>query len=247
MLKIGISACFFYPDPKRLAYSKKTLTYVENDTVNYLAERGVFPILIPNLPSDKLEPILAELDGLVCQGGSDVCPKTYGEELIEDGRWPGDPTRDEYELRVIDYFFKNKKPIFGICRGHQILNVYFKGTLYQDLKTQTGTEIIHRDADLYDEIYHTIDLVENEVINKIYGGKKNISVNSVHHQGIKKLGENLIPIAYCPEDNLIEAFRFNNMNEHFVLAVQWHPEFSHVLKDKVVTPRPLIDFFLEQF
>lgn len=247
MLKIGVTACFFYPDPSRGAYSKKTLTYIENDTVDYLADRGVFPVLIPNLPMEKLSPLLDELDGLLCQGGSDVSPKSYGEELIEDGKWPGDEVRDIYELKVIDYFFKKKKPIFGICRGHQILNVYFKGTLYQDLKTQTGTEIQHRDAELYDEIYHTIDLVEGEILSKLYDGKKNVTVNSVHHQGVKKLGENLTPLAYCPDDKIIESFRHNNMKENFVLAVQWHPEFSHTLKDTVITPWPLIDYFLEQF
>jgi putative glutamine amidotransferase len=71
-------------------------------------------------------------------------------------------------------------------------------------------------------------------------------VNSVHHQGIKILGKNLIVDAICSEDQLIEAFHYEDMNKNFVLAVQWHPEFSHTLKDKVVDPKPLLDMFLKR-
>lgn len=127
MIKIGVTSCFFYPDINRRVYGKKTLSYLEMDTANYLADAGVMPVLIPLLTGEKLENFLSELDGLILQGGDDVSPLSYGEEPIEDGRWPGDIKRDKYELEVIDYFYKKKLPIYGICRGSQILNVYFGG------------------------------------------------------------------------------------------------------------------------
>ena len=72
-------------------------------------------------------------------------------------------------------------------------------------------------------------------------------MNTVHHQGVKTLGRDLIVDAICPDDKLIEAFHYKNMKEHFVLAVQWHPEFSHTIKDIVISPQPLLDYFLKNF
>ena len=124
MLKIGLSACFFYPDPKRSVFGLKSLSYFENDMVSYVAQDGVLPVLIPDLPMPRLTPLLAQMDGLILQGGADVCPESYGEPYLNREMWPGDRHRDQYELSLVDFFFKQKKPILGICRGFQILNVY---------------------------------------------------------------------------------------------------------------------------
>jgi putative glutamine amidotransferase len=133
MIKIGVSACFMYPDPTRTVFGHKQLTYFEHDMSRYLSRPGVMPILLPDLPWEELEQYLNEMDGFVFQGGADISPSTYGDEMIENGRWPGDRHRDQYELKIMDWAFKNKKPIFGICRGFQLLNVYFGGKMYQDL------------------------------------------------------------------------------------------------------------------
>ncbi len=246
MIKIGVTSCFFYPDPERRVYGKKTLSYMEMDTARYLADHGVMPVLIPLLEGEQLKNFCAELDGLICQGGDDVCPHTYGEEMIEDGRWPGDAKRDKYELDVIDLFFKAKKPIYGICRGSQILNVYFGGTLYQDLTLEIKTETIHRDAYAYDEIHHEVDFVPGGFLSEVYPGVTRTTINSVHHQGVKKLGKDLVVDAYSVGDKVVEGFHYKKLDENFVIAVQWHPEFSHTLGDKVIDPNPLMKTFLER-
>jgi putative glutamine amidotransferase len=231
-----------HPDPARPFFAPKTLAYIEQDMARYLSRKGVMPILIPDLPEEDLHQFLSEMDGFVFQGGADIAPGSYREEMIENGRWPGDAVRDQYELKIMDYAFKNKKPILAICRGFQLANVYFGGTLYQDLKTSLNTTIEHRNAELYDQIYHSVELTDGGLMEKIYG-TNTVVVNSVHHQGVKTLGKNLTVDAISPDDKLIEAFHFEG-KENYVVGVQWHPEFSHTLHPKVCDPGPLYEHFL---
>ncbi len=120
MLKIGISACFMYPDLTRPVFGKKTLSYLENDMARYIAQKGILPVLIPDLEKEILKDLLEEMDGFVLQGGNDLAPQTYGEEAILDGKWKGDSYRDHYELRILDFAVKSDKPVLGICRGAPI-------------------------------------------------------------------------------------------------------------------------------
>ena len=244
MIKIGVSACFMYPDPSRLFFSKKTLCYLESDMANYLFRDEVLPILIPPLNDQALQQLLAQMDGFVFQGGSDLSPLTYGEDFLNKERWPGDIVRDRYELKMIDYAFKHAKPMLGICRGAQLLNVYFGGTLYQDLETQYSHAVPHRDKEKYDALYHQIELTTGKILSTLYNKEINLHVNSIHHQGIKTLGSDLLIEAICPVDQLIEAFSYKNMQEKFVFGIQWHPEFSHTIKEKLIPAEPIYDYFL---
>lgn len=244
MIYIGVSSCFMYPDPSRTVFGHKTLAYFEQDMARYLSRKEVMPILIPDLPQAELKQFLDEMDGFVFQGGADIASKTYNVEPIENGRWPGDPHRDQYELKIMDYAFKNKRPVLAICRGFQLANVYCGGTLYQDLKLETKTEVEHRNAEFYDKIHHSVKCTHNGLLKDLYG-KNELLVNSVHHQGVKTLGKNLIVDAHSPEDNLIEAFHYKDLSEQYLVAIQWHPEFSHTLKDKVCDPSLLYDHFLD--
>ncbi len=243
MIRIGVSACFMYPDPTRAVFGHKQLSYFEHDMSRFLARKGYMPILIPDLPKDQLEPFLSEMQGFVFQGGADIAPGTYRETPIENGRWPGDAHRDAYELSILDWAVKQEKPVLGICRGFQLLNVYFGGTLYQDLSLQTKTPVEHRNAEKYDRIFHEVECTPNGLIKKIYQQDR-LTVNSVHHQGVKTLGKDLVVDAKSAQDGLIEAF--HHAGSVPVLGVQWHPEFSHTLSDVVVDPNPLLDYFLEQ-
>lgn len=243
MIRIGVSSCFMYPDPNRAVFGHKQLSYFEHDMSRYLSRPGVMPILLPDLPWEELEQYLKEMDGFVFQGGADISPKSYGDELIENGRWPGDTHRDQYELKIMDWAYRNRKPIFGICRGFQLINVFMGGKLYQDLALQTQTPIEHRHAEKYDRIFHDIECTNGSLIEKIYS-KKTFKVNTVHHQGVKQLGKNLVVDAVSPVDGIIEAFHHEKMDEHFVMGVQWHPEFSHTIRDIVIDPKPLLDYFL---
>jgi putative glutamine amidotransferase len=244
MIKIGVSACFMYPDPNRTVFGHKTLLYLEKDMSLFLSRAGVQPILIPDLPPDQLIPFLATMDGFVFQGGADIAPESYGDTPIENGRWPGDRHRDQYELRILDYAYQNKKPVLAICRGFQLVNTYFGGTLHQDLKIQTQTPVLHRDAELYDRIHHRVSVTPESIFPQLGIKEKEFTVNTVHHQGVKTIGKNLVVDAICPDDGLIEAFHHENLAEHFVVGVQWHPEFSHTIQNLVTDPKPLYDFFL---
>lgn len=242
MIKIGISPCFEYADPTRPIFGPKTLSYVENDMAKYIAKKGILPILIPELNDERLFEILLEMDGIIMQGGHDVAPETYGESPI--GRWKGDAVRDAYELKILDFAIKNNKPVFGICRGIQLMNVYFGGTLYQDTITQNKQVQEHRSAELYDTVKHPIQFEPDQFLAKIYAGIESPFVNSVHHQAIKELG-NELEVYAMSEDGLIEAFGYTKAPEGKVFGVQWHPEFSHTLGNEIIDPDILLNAFYQ--
>ena len=139
--RIGISACFFHPDPKRPIFTGKTLQYVEQSIVHWVQSAGALAVVIPSPegPTKRGDVSLADyvelLEGLVLEGGSDMWPGSYGETPLRP-EWTGDRIRDEYEIALLRAFVDTRKPVLGICRGMQVLNVAFGGTLYQDISTQ---------------------------------------------------------------------------------------------------------------
>lgn len=242
MIYIGVSSCFMYPDPNRVVFGHKTLAYLEQDMARYLSRIGVMPVLIPDVPEQEFNQYLEMMDGFVFQGGVDIAPQSYQEEPIEKGRWPGDANRDRYELKIMDYAFKNKKPVLAICRGFQLANVYFGGTLYQDITTETKSLVLHRDAAIYDRVHHQVICTQDSLLKSIYG-KDSLEVNSVHHQAVKTLGKDLV-IDAKSSDGIIEAFHYKDLQKNYLVGVQWHPEFSHTLKNELTDPAPLYDHFL---
>lgn len=245
-IKIGVSAFFIYPDPARPTYGHKMISCLENDMARYLAKPGVLPVLIPDLEPEALQSLLSEMDGFVLQGGADISPETYGTAHLDPKKWPGDVYRDRYEIHILKFAVANNKPVLGICRGHQLINVYFGGTLYQDLQTEIGGKAKHRDADRYDKIHHSIVFESGGLLSELYANNPDNRVNSVHHQGIRNLGKDLRAEAFCPDDQLIEAVSYKDLEKSFVVGVQWHPEFSHTLQEQVLPPEPLYDRFLEE-
>lgn len=150
-------------------------------------------------------------DGLVLCGGNDVDPKYYNEPV--DGSVNIDLPRDEAEFRLLDAFVKAGKPVLGICRGHQLINIYFGGSLYQDIPE---AELHTNRADFY--CTHEVSAVKGSRMEKLYGER--FTVNSSHHQAAKRLGEELVPTAYW-QGQYIEAFEHTELP---ILGVQWHPE-----------------------
>ncbi len=231
-----------YPDKNRSVFGPKSLSYVENDMARYLTREGILPVLIPDVDDGLLHDILAEMDGFVMQGGTDLAPGTYGERPI--GPWKGDAYRDQYEMKILDFAIKNSRPVLGICRGFQLMNVYFGGTLYQDTSTQNPHVDEHRSAELYDTVRHPVRFMEGTYLDRIYNSEKDPFVNSVHHQAVKDLGENLEIYAKSP-DGLIEAFGYTGEPEGKVMGVQWHPEFFHTIKDNLIDADILYQAFLQ--
>ena len=158
-----------------------------------------------------------------------------------DPRWEGDAIRDAYECALVREFIAQGKPVLGICRGIQLLNIAFGGTLYQDIGTQLPGALVHRDWEIYDQNHHGIDIASGGLLEALYG-RGTHRINSVHHQAIKDLGEGLVVEAECPDDGVIEAVRWEG--EGWVYGVQWHPEF-HRSGDGLLDPDPLMRAFLD--
>lgn len=244
MKKIGISACFFHSDPKRPVFKGKTLMYLEQSLAHWVMREGALVYMIPAPEAGAkvtLSNLADELDGLVLQGGSDVSPKSYGEEALRP-EWNGDFIRDQYEIELVRLFMKKDKPILGICRGAQLLNVALGGTLYQDIEHQIPGSLNHRNWEIYDQNFHEIEIEKGSWLSRIHGGTTRARVNTIHHQGLKKLGQGLLVEAKSPSDGVIEAIRVPDAK--FVCAVQWHPEFQDPNDRQLLDSRPLLQEFL---
>lgn len=242
MIKIGISSCFMYPNPQRIVFGPKSLSYIENDMARYVVTQDVLPVMIPDVKEPYFTSILQQLDGFVLQGGSDLAPESYGESPI--GKWKGDSYRDWYEIKIIDFAIRKSRPLLGVCRGFQLMNVYFGGTLYQDISTQLPGALMHRSAEKYDQLNHKISFDKNTLLHTIYDDIADPIVNTVHHQAIKKLGANLQVYARS-EDGLIESFGYTKEPEGKVFGVQWHPEFSSTLEGLVLPADRIYQTFLD--
>ncbi len=215
-----------YPDMGRKVFGPKTLSYLENDMARYLARPEVLPILIPDLEDDLLFEMLHTMDGFVFQGGTDIAPETYGAQSA-DPRWPGDRARDLYELKILEFAIKNNKPVLGICRGFQLMNVYFGGSLHQDIATHFDPSVEHRHAHHYDQLTHEVELSSGKLLHQLHNNDPNRLVNTVHHQGIDRLAPSLEVLAHSVDDLLVEAFQWTEAEPGKVMGVQWHPEFFH--------------------
>jgi putative glutamine amidotransferase len=224
-LKIAISACFMHPDPARNSFASKTLQYIEQSMAHWLMSGGALPVMVPspqNNTTANVHDYAQWLDGLVLHGGADVWPGSYGEEPLHDA-WQGDRVRDAYEIALVHAFVKAGKPVFGVCRGLQLINVAFGGTLYQDISTQLPDARAHRDGQAYDKHFHTLQIVPETRLSALFTGASSYKINSIHHQGIKQLAQGFVAEAHCPDDGVIEAIRHTGPG--YIAAVQWHPEF----------------------
>lgn len=245
-LKIGISACFFHPGEERSLFKGKTLQYIEQSVAHWIMSQGDLAVMIPSPEGNtrkgdaQLEHYAEWLDALVLMGGSDVWPGSYGESALNP-LWEGDRIRDEYDKRLIAAFVTAGKPVLGICRGLQIINVAFGGTLYQDIATQRPEAIAHSDSDKYDENLHEVKIEANSKLFKLLGGTVSAKVNSIHHQGIKDLAPKFEIEAYCPHDRIPEAIRLQG--NAYVAAIQWHPEF-HTSNQGTLDDSPILHDFL---
>ena len=144
------------------------------------------------------------LDGVVMHGGADVWPGSYGEEPMRP-EWLGDRVRDLYDLAVVEAFSQAGKPIFGVCRGLQLINVAFGGTLYQDIETQVPGSQLHRNPTEYDRHYHDIAIVPGSRLEALYPTLDRARVNSIHHQGIKDVAPEFDVEAWSLPDRIPEA------------------------------------------
>jgi putative glutamine amidotransferase len=189
-----------------------------------VAAAGGLPVMIPLLDDeDTLRALYDRMDALLLPGGVDLDPATYGESPLPScGRL--DPARDRVELRFARWAIAEEKPLFGLCRGLQIVNVALGGTLYQDIAGQRADAIKH---DYFptagfarDHLAHRVTVSPGSRLDALVGAAP-LEVNSMHHQGVKVLAPGLVPTAVAP-DGLVEGLE--SPASRFLLGVQWHPE-----------------------
>lgn len=191
--------------------------------IREVIKAGGIPIVIPSeTPGDMLSELFTRLDGIILTGGDDIDPARFNGEMHPKVGKP-DPIRDECEITLAKLAVEKQKPVLGICRGIQLLNVALGGNLYTHVEDQHPAKTKH---DYYPEpprdlISHPVSIEENSKLFEIIG-EREIDVNSLHHQGVKTLSPKLVPTAYSP-DGLIEAVEIPG--HHFAIAVQWHPEW----------------------
>ena len=248
-LRIGMSARFLTPRPGAVGSLRRTVQYLDPLMANWVMSRDVVVLMIPSIDREgllhrssmRLCDYVHELDGLVLQGGSDVSPTTYGEEPLQP-EWAGDRVRDDYEIELFSEFLEAGKPVLGVCRGIQLINVALGGTLYQDLPSQMGTEVAHRDRSIHDANIHEIRLEPGSGLARLFPNTPLARVNSLHHQAVRKLGRNLVVEACSSGDEVIEAVRLKGRS--YVLGVQWHPEFHRPDDDSVMDYGVILEEFL---
>ncbi|MFN0186713.1 MAG: gamma-glutamyl-gamma-aminobutyrate hydrolase family protein [Aquabacterium sp.] len=232
-LLIGVSARIYYPGTPGIRVAgvwTKTLHYLEQSVAHWVMRADAMAVMVPAVDSDSvvtrddlnLSHYAQALDGLVLQGGNDVAPQTYGE-TPQHADWHGDAVRDRYEIELVQAFIAAGKPVFGICRGLQLLNVAHGGTLYQDIAHQVPASRPHREVGQYERHLHEVDILPGSRLAALYPGQGRVTVNSIHHQAIKDLAPGFRIEARCPDDGMIEAIRHDGPG--YIAAVQWHPEF----------------------
>lgn len=205
---------------------------------------GAVPWMVPLVDDDMdtLRAIYDHLDGIFLAGGVDMDPASYSEERTEYcGRTDG--ARDRTELAFARWALEDRKPVFGVCRGMQVINVAAGGTLVQDCAAQWESAIKH---DYFpgagwarDHLAHDITVAAGSRLHAAFGSTIAM-VNSMHHQGIRRMGNGLKPVATAP-DGLVEALESAD-ESHFMVGVQWHPE---MLIDTDEGTRRLFEDFME--
>ncbi len=189
---------------------------VASSYVEGVAQAGALPLILPYTRDlVRVEAMLDLVQGLLLTGGGDIGALAYDQDPVRV--WGPDPDRDAFELLMIQEARRRKLPIFAICRGIQILNVAYGGTLVQHL--ETGQQHAPRRSE--EAIYHRISVDPESLLYRLWG-RDTVVVNSYHHQALHQVGEGLRDVAWA-SDGVIEAVEGTDP-DHFVLGVQFHPE-----------------------
>ncbi len=194
------------------------------DYVEGVAEAGGVPVVLPPVVEPwAAEALLEGIDGLLLSGGSDLDPGYYGEKRVPE-LGVTVPERDAFEIALLEHALRRKIPIFGICRGMQILNVALGGTLYQDLPTQMDHMVLlgHRQETPKWQPTHEVHVDGDSKVAGIIGTAE-LKVNSYHHQAVKDLASGLVAVASSP-DGVIEAVESTDLSKRWMIGVQWHAE-----------------------
>lgn len=195
-----------------------------DEYIRSVEEAGGIPVMLPIYQEfAAAKEVIDRLDGILVSGGNDMDPTLYGEFVTKEcGAIV--PQRDEQDLKIVRYVLEeSNKPLLGICRGIQVINVALGGSLYQDLGRAGRNDHFVASSPMTHPV-HTVNLEENTLLAQIIGDAI-LEVNSFHHQGINALGKNLIVSAVSSTDGVIEAIELPG--ERMIMGVQWHPEMMY--------------------
>ena len=210
---------------------RRRVTELQNTYADAVYRAGGLPIPTCGTAAEELAELCA---GLLLSGGVDLDPALYGETILND-TVKIHRERDDFELSLFRAFFEKGKPIFGICRGCQLINVALGGTLYQDLVAQKG--LVHFDPDLRHEVMTS----EGSLLHRLFGER--FLTNSTHHQSVKDVADGLVVTARSA-DGIVEAFEHTTLP---IFATQFHPErLTGILwDDRTPDFLPLMEYFIK--
>lgn len=194
------------------------------DYVDGVAGAGGVPVVLPPVGDEgTAEAVVSSLDGLLLSGGSDLDPGYYGESPVPE-LGPTIPERDAFEMALVGVALRRGMPVFGICRGMQVLNVALGGTLFQDLPSQMDHLVLlgHRQETPKWQPTHEVEVDGGSQVAGIMGTGE-LKVNSYHHQAIKDLASGLVAVAHAP-DGVVEAVEWRDLSQRWLVGVQWHAE-----------------------
>lgn len=200
------------------------VNYTARSVIKAVESAGGIPIIIPLTRDKDISEYIDLFDGLLLVGGQDISPHLYGEEPRQV-MGQVSPDRDAHEMRLIKATIEAGKPILGLCRGMQLINVIFGGSLYQYLSENNKITVQHVQRTMATYTTHSISIAADSYLARVMGQTSRI--NSFHHQAIKQLGDNLEAVAWS-SDNVIEAIESKDKN---IVAVQWHPELTAPFDD----------------
>lgn len=249
-LRIGLSARLLHDPPAELGFRGKTLQYLEQSVAHWIMSHGALALMVPTTETGatlsraavSMRHYVQALDGLVFQGGADVSPKSYGEEALRP-EWSGDRARDQYEIELFWECVIQRKPVLGICRGIQLINVALGGSLWQDIAQQIPGTQPHVDWKAYDAHTHDVAFVPGSGLGRLYAMSTGGLVTSIHHQALNRLGRGLVVEATSVPDGVVEAVRWNGSS--YVVGVQWHPEFHDSGGRDLLDCSPILAEFLD--
>lgn len=208
----------------------RSFSQVGYEYIDKIIRAGGIPLIMPVLQKydlEELDKLLNYLDGIIFTGGCNVDSSWYGEKSIEE-QYEEDNLRNKFERDLFMLAKREKKPMLGICRGCQLINVMQGGSLIQKINNEVSTKIYHKgNGQKIYEREHEVCLEKDSVLKDIYKEDK-ILVNSFHEQCIRKLGKNLKITAKCCEDGVPEAVEYQG--DFFMIGIQWHPE---ALEDQI--------------
>ena len=195
--------------------------YVNSSYLFAVQQAGGVPVVLPpQLSPRALEALAATLDGLLLTGGGDMDPVAFGE-APHPTLYDVAPSRDLLETTALGVAMDRRLPILAVCRGIQVLNVAFGGSLHQDVPSDPGTPLAHSQKEPRDQPSHAVKLAPDSRLATVMDTDA-ADVNSMHHQAVKALGRGLRAVAWAP-DQIVEGVELDDP-ARFVLGVQWHPE-----------------------